>query len=129
MLTESQMKAAKLFVYKDITKMKVEDIAKECGISVPTLYKWKQEKEFIKFQTLIAEDRMEEFLATAYEEIRTMATSNKSKEATKLKALELVLKNRGRLRDKQEITMEVSQKTNEELENEIEEMIARTKLD
>ena len=129
MLTESQMKAAKLFVYKDITKMRVEDIAKECGISVPTLYKWKQEKEFIKFQTLIAEERMEDFLTTCYEEIRAMATSNKSKDATKLKALELVLRNRGRLKDKQEISMEVSQKSNEELESEIEQMLARTKLD
>jgi AcrR family transcriptional regulator len=129
MLTESQMKAAKLFVYKDITKMRVEDIAKECGISVPTLYKWKQEKEFIKFQTVIAEERMEDFLTTCYEEIRDMATNKKSKDTTKLKALELVLRNRGRLRDKQEITMEVSQKSNEELESEIEEMISRTRLD
>lgn len=129
MLTENQRKAAKLFVYKDIYKMKVEQIAKECDVSVQTLYNWKQDKEFIKFQTLLAEDRMEEFIETAYSEIRDIATSNKSKDTTKLKALELILRNRGRLKDKQELSVEVSQKSNEELENEIEEMLNRTKLE
>jgi AcrR family transcriptional regulator len=129
MLTENQRKAAKLFVYKDIYKMKVEQIAKECDVSVQTLYNWKQDKEFIKFQTLLAEDRMEEFIETAYSEIRDIATSNKSKDTTKLKALELILRNRGRLKDKQELNVEISQKSNEELENEIEEMLNRTKLE
>jgi transposase len=126
MLTENQMKAAKLFVYKDVMKMKVEEIAKEFDVSVTTLYTWKQDKEFIKFQTLLAEDRMEEFLTTAYEQIRKMATEGK--DSTKLKALEIVLKNRGRLKDKQELNVEITQKSNEELENEIDEMLNRTSL-
>ena len=129
MLSEKQMLAAKLFVYKDINKMKVEDIAKEVDVAISTLYEWKQNREFIKFQTILAEERMDEFLETAYSEIRHMATGKNAKEGTKLKALELVLRNRGKLKDRQDVNVEITQRSNEELENEIDEMLNRTKLE
>ena len=129
MLSEKQMLAAKLFVYKDTNGMTVEEIAKEVGIGTTTLYEWKQNREFIKFQTLLAEDLMDDFLEKAYKELREMAEGKKVKEGTKLKALELVLKNRGKLRDKQEINVEIAQRTNEELENEIDEMLNRANLE
>ena len=96
-------RCAELLVMKDINGMDNNQIAEECGIDRSTLYRWKQRPDFIEYMNALAEDFQKSFLADAYAELRKiMLYSNNP--ATKLKALEMFMKNQGRLKDVQETT-------------------------
>lgn len=112
-LSAQQMKAAELFAMQDVNHMKVEEIAQEVGVSRITLWKWRQEPEFIAYKNDLAERRMEDFLDEAYKLLRGMATDGQS-EKTRLKAVELVLKNRGKLTDVQKVEQTVKDERSSE---------------
>ena len=99
-------RCAELLVMKDINGMDNNKIAEECGIDRSTLYRWKQRPDFIEYMNTLAEDFQKSFLADAYAELRKiMLYSNNP--ATKLKALEMFMKNQGRLKDVQETTTRI----------------------
>lgn len=118
-LSAAQMRAAEIFAFNDMYQMTVADVAREVGVSERTVYRWKQDPEFIAFQNELAEKIMDDFISEAYWRVRSLARNGNEK--TQLKALELALKNRGKLRDVEEKTVEVrDERTNEAIQAEIE---------
>lgn len=98
-------KCAELLVMKDINGLDNNAIAEECGIDRSTLYRWKQRKDFNDYMNQVAEEFQRSFLSDAYGELRKIMLYGKSHE--RLKAIELMLKNQGRLKDVQETTANV----------------------
>ena len=130
MLTEQQKTAAELFVMRDVNKMTVRQIADEVGISERQLYRWKQNnKDYIQYQNELSENIMDDFLTEAYVIIREIMRTAQT-EGNKIKAAELVLKNRGKLKQvhQMDVDMEIKSRSNEELEAEIDDMLSRINL-
>lgn len=121
-LTASQREVAKILATNDIHKMTLAQIAEQVGVSERTLYRWKQDPVFIRFQNEVAEIAMEEALAEAYAKLRSLLREGKT-EKTQLEAIKLVLQTQGKLKDKQEHTHEIKQQTSlQDLEKEILDM-------
>lgn len=125
-LSPEQRKAAELMATRDINEMTIEQIAEVVNVSERSIYRWKKEQDFITYQNELAEDLMQEFITEAYSELRKIVRTSEA--GLKLKALELVLKNRGKLKQEQDVKVEVAAKTNEEINAEIAEMMARIKM-
>lgn len=104
-LSASQKKCAELIVMKDINKMNMNDIAEEIGVNRSTVFRWKQNKEFNDYMNSLADEFQRSFLADAFGELRKIMAYGKPHE--KLKAIELVLKNQGKLKENTEVTATV----------------------
>ena len=104
-LSASQKKCAELIVMKDINKMNMNDIAQEIGVNRSTIFRWKQTKEFNDYMNSLADEFQRSFLADAFGELRKIMVHGKPHE--KLKAIELILKNQGKLKDNTEVTATV----------------------
>jgi AcrR family transcriptional regulator len=121
-LTLSQRRVAEILATNDIHKMTVQEIADEVGVDPRTIYRWKKDPEFIKYQNAIADTAMEDFLTEAYTKLKTLLREGKT-EKTQLEALKLVLQNRGKLKDTHDINVSTTQQeTQEERERRIIEM-------
>lgn len=109
-IDSTMVRACELMAMKDINGMSNDDIAKELGINRATLYRWRQRPEFNDKLTEITEEFQRSFLTDAYAELRKIMMYGKSHE--KLKAIELLLKNQGRLKDVKETTAKVETELN-----------------
>lgn len=103
-LTLSQRRCAELFATQDVHNMTVAQIANEIGVSPRTVFRWKNDPDFIAYQNQVAERAMDDFLNEAYLKLRQLLREGKS-EKTQLEAIKLVLQTRGKLKDRQEITV------------------------
>lgn len=118
-LTQPQRKAAELLATKDQHGKTNTQIAEACNISIRTLSRWRLNEHFISYQTEIAERLMHSFLSEAYIELRKLMKSGQS-EKTRLKAIELILKNQGRLKNVQESSVITqNERSNEAVKAEI----------
>lgn len=109
-LSATQKKACEMLVMKDINGMGNDAIAEACGIDRSTLYRWKQKKEFNDYLNSLADEFQRSFLSEAFAELRKLMMYGKPHE--KLKAVELILKNQGKLKDQTELTANVKQEVN-----------------
>ncbi|MBC9786559.1 helix-turn-helix domain-containing protein [Heliobacterium chlorum] len=117
-----QAKAAELFVGNELDgRLTIAEIAEQVGVSARTIYRWKQDPEFLAYQNYLADMVMEDFLTEAYVRLRGLVRADNEK--TQLKALELLLKNRGKLTDVKEVSATVEDtRNNESLADEIAEL-------
>lgn len=106
-LTATQKKCAELLVMKDVNKMNINDIAEEIGVNRSTIFRWKQTKEFNDYMNTMADEFQRSFLPDAFGTLRTILQYGKTHE--QLKAVELILKNQGKLKDNTEATVSVKQ--------------------
>lgn len=128
-LTPAQRKAAELFATNDLNCYRVEDIAKAVNVSVRTVYRWKLDGDFLAYQNEVADIAMEDFLAETYNTLKNIIRVGRSDHA-KLKGVELVLKNRGKLTEVQKVEATVEDKrSNEAIEAEIEQLRKELGLD
>ena len=118
-LKPEQYKAIALMVYKDVNGLTNEDIAREVGVNPSTLYAWKQRGDFNDELIRQSEEVQRSFLADTYTQLRMIINNDKVKSGNKLKAIELVLKNQGRLKDVQEVTQTVEDKSINDLLDEL----------
>lgn len=109
-LSATQKKCAELLVMKDINKMNINQIAEEIGVNRSTIFRWKQTKEFNDYLNNLADEFQRSFLADAFSELRTIMKHGRTHE--KLKAVELILKNQGKLKDNTEANINVKQEVN-----------------
>ena len=93
---------------KDITGKTNEQIAAELGINLATLYRWRKNKLFNDKLTAMAEELNKSYLADTYCQLRGIINNPKTTTGHKIKAIELMLKNQGRLKDVQETKVDVS---------------------
>lgn len=109
-LSASQKKCAELIVMKDINKMSMNQIAEEIGVNRSTIFRWKQNKEFNDYLNALADEFQRSYLADAFGELRNIMKNGRTHE--KLKAVELILKNQGKLKDNTEVTATFKQEVN-----------------
>lgn len=110
-LTTNQVKAVNLMIQKDINGMSYDDIAKACGVDRSTLYRWKQKPAFNDYLLELTEEFQRSFLNETYIELRKILMFS-TNDAQKLKAIELMLKNQGRLKEVKETTTTVEAEVN-----------------
>lgn len=103
-LKPEQYKAIALMVYKDVNGLTNDMIAKEVGVNPSTLYDWKKQGYFNEELIKQSEEVQRSFLADTYTQLRMIINNDKVQTGNKLKAIEMVLKNQGRLKDVQEVT-------------------------
>lgn len=121
-LKPQQYKAIALMIYKDVNGLTNEQIAHEVGVNPSTLYEWKKGEAFNQELLSQAEEVQRSFLADTYTQLRVIINSNKVNAGNKLKAIELVLKNQGRLKDVQEVSTTVEDKSINDLLKELDRM-------
>lgn len=118
-LKPEQYKAIALMVYKDVNGLTNEQIAKEVGVNPSTLYEWKKNEMFNGELIRQSEEVQRSFLADTYTQLRMIINNDRVQTGNKLKAIELVLKNQGRLKDVQEVTQTVEDKSLSDLLQEL----------
>lgn len=112
-----QIKAVELIVTRDINGMTLEDIAQEVGVDTKTLYRWRTSNEnFIAYMEDRAEIVQRSFISEAYTQLRLIMTKGNNHD--KLKALDLFLKNQGKLKQVVEESIEINDKSAEDLDAE-----------
>lgn len=107
-LTPKQIQCISELIMKDVTGKTNEQIAAELGINLATLYRWKRNKMFNDRLVSEAEEFNRSFLADTYTQLRGIINNPKTSTNHKIKAIELMLKNQGRLKDVQETKVDVS---------------------
>jgi len=90
--------AAQLLSTKDETGMTDANIAQECQVDLRTIYRWKLDPLFIDLLLYYAEISMESFTTELYSQLKRSVRQGSTR------AMELVLKNRGKLIDKKEVS-------------------------
>lgn len=136
-LKPEQQKAVKMLIAADLDindgetggkrRMTLDQIAKACDVSVKTLFLQRtQDKDFQEAREEFAEAIADEMLPEVYGAIR------KQVQKGNIKAAELYLKTRGKLIDRKEVQAdvnqtitEVSNKSNDDLRKELEELKGR----
>lgn len=109
-LSASQKKACELLIMKDINDMTNDAIAEAVGVNRSTLYRWKQTAEFNDYLNSLADEFQRSFLSDAFAELRKIMLYGRPSE--KLKAVELILKNQGKLKDTTEVNATVDSNIN-----------------
>jgi len=118
-LKPEQYKAIALMIYKDVNGMTNELIAKEIGVNASTIYEWKKKEDFNNELIRQSEEVQRSFLADTYTQLRMIINNERVQAGNKLKAIELLLKNQGRLKDVQERTVTTEEKGFSELMDEL----------
>lgn len=107
-LTPTQLQCIGELIQKDVTGKTNEDIAEELGINLVTLYRWKKNKMFNERLIAEAEEFNRSFLADTYNQLRAIISNPRTNPNHKIKAIEVMLKNQGRLKEVQETKVDVS---------------------
>ncbi|MGM1023529.1 MAG: phBC6A51 family helix-turn-helix protein [Bacillota bacterium] len=97
-LSAPQRRAAEILATDDQNEYNMLEVANEVGVSERTLYRWRQDPAFIAYRNEVADKAMESFVSDAYLYLRRIASQGYSQK-DQLKAIELFLKNRGKLQD------------------------------
>ena len=105
-LSTTQKIYAEMLVVNDLVEQRKtqKQMAEELGVSVQTLRNWRQQKIFVKYLNELADTHVGSFIAEAYSGL--VEIMREGKNAERLKAIELLLKKEGKLRDKTEISVE-----------------------
>lgn len=106
-LTLLQEDGIDLLIQRDVTGDTLQEVADKLGIDQSTLWRWRQSKEFNDVLLVKTEEVQRNFLNEAYTSMRSILTHPKAKTHNKLKVIEMVLRNQGRLKDVTENTHEV----------------------
>ena len=104
-LDATHKKVAQELVLKHVTGKTESQIASECGIERTTIWRLKQKKEFNDYLQTLSDEFIRASLPTALSKLSQLLESDNEK--TQLKAIELLLKNQGRLRDVVEESVEI----------------------
>lgn len=121
-LDARQLKAIALLVSQDVNGLTKEQIAEQVGVSVVTLWTWRKDRTFNDELVKQAEEMQRTFLADTYNSLRYIISSNKVKDTTKLKAIELMLRNQGRLKDVQEQQVTIEERSVEDMLSQLDKM-------
>ena len=118
-LSPEQYKAIALMVAKDVNGYSNARIAEEVGVSPATIYNWKNDQAFTDELIRASEQMQRAFIADTYAQLRGIMVSPNTSDGNKLKAVELFLKNQGRLKDVQEQNVTVQERTLEDMLKEL----------
>ena len=123
-LNPQQRKAAELIAFNEDGRS-YKAIADEVGVHENTLRAWRANPDFAYLVNEYADQIMESFVAEAYKDLRKLSKGAKS-DGGKLKAIELILKNRGKLRDVKEANVNVTdERTTDAILEEVDSLKSR----
>lgn len=106
-LKPEQLKAISLIVSRDVNRMSYKQIAEECGVAESTIFRWKEKDYFTEELNRQAEIMQKAFLSEAYNRLRGLITNPNTADNNVLKALEIFLKNQGKLKNVDEVKAEI----------------------
>lgn len=106
-LKPEQLKAISLIVSRDVNRMSYKQIAEECGVAESTIFRWKEKEYFTEELNRQAEIMQKAFLSEAYNRLRGLITNPNTADNNVLKALEIFLKNQGKLKNVDEVKAEI----------------------
>ena len=104
-LDASMKKVAEELALKGVTGKSEYQIAEENNINRSTLYRWKLRADFNDYLQEVADEFQRSALNDAYTVLQRLLKSDNEK--TLIKAVELVLKNQGRLKEVQDTNITV----------------------
>lgn len=114
-LKPEQLKAIALIVSRDVNGMTYKQIADEIGVAESTIFRWKEKPHFVEELNRQAELMQKAFLSEAYNRLRGIITNPHTADNNVLKALELFMKNQGKLKTVEEATVEVKKESAEDI--------------
>lgn len=114
-LTLLQEDAIEMILQRDVTDLTFKEIAEHLDVDTSTLWRWRQSKEFNDVLLEKTEEVQRNFLHEAYIGMRRILTDPNAKTHNKLKVIEMVLRNQGRMKDVTENTHEVETNNMEDL--------------
>ena len=114
-LKPEQLKAISLIVSRDVNKMSYKQIAEECGVAESTIFRWKEKEAFTEELNRQAEIMQRAFLSEAYNKLRGLITNPNTADNNVLKALEIFLKNQGKLKNVEEVKADIKTETADEI--------------
>jgi AcrR family transcriptional regulator len=123
-----QLTAARLLADPD-TRLTVKEIAKQSGVSDRTIYRWKEDREFIALVNDLADRYMDSFLSEVYRQLQ------KGVKRGNTRAIEMALKRQQKLVEVRKVegevqhTVAIEGKTNDQLLAEIEELERRQRIE
>lgn len=97
-LSLHQHRAIALILKAEYTGLNNQDIAERLGISIRTLYRWQAKKNFNDELIKQSQKLMNEFLSTAYSELRKLISGTDVNDSHKIKAIRLYLESQGLLK-------------------------------
>ena len=121
-LTLLQEDAIDLIIQRDVNGYTYADIAHALDINKSTLWRWRQDKKFNDVLLEKSEEIQRNFLNEAYTSMRQILVDPKAKTHNKLKVIEMVLRNQGRLKDVTENTHEVESNNMSDLLKQLEDL-------
>lgn len=97
-LTDTQIQAIDMLITQDESGLTKEEIAEQLDINPSTLWRWEKKNKLFR-DTLIktAEETQRNVLPSVYARLRGIISSPLTTDRDRLKAIELFLKNQGRL--------------------------------
>lgn len=97
-LTDIQLQVIEMLITQDESGLSKEEIAEQLGINPSTLWRWEKKNKLFR-DTLIktAEEAQRNVLPSVYARLRSIISSPHTTDRDRLKAIELFLKNQGRL--------------------------------
>lgn len=119
---KEQIEAARMFAMRETgEKITIEEIAKKVGVTERTIYRWKEDPEFIELCNHLSDMVMDQFLSELYGHLRKQVRSGS------VRAMELALKRMGKLIDRREVSSDVNVKVKGIEDKSIEELEAEAK--
>lgn len=118
-LKPEQLKAIALIVSRDVNGLTYKQIADEVGVAESTIFRWKEKEDFVEELNRQAELMQKAFLSEAYNRLRGIINSPHTADNNLLKALELFLKNQGKMKNVEEATVEVKKESAEDILKEL----------
>lgn len=106
-LDASMKKVAEELALKGVTGKSEYQIAEENNINRSTLYRWKLRADFNDYLQEVADEFQRSALNDAYTVLHRLLNSDNEK--TLIKAVELVLKNQGRLKEVQDTNISIQE--------------------
>lgn len=117
-----QYKAIAMIINKDVNGMTNAQIAEHLNIDPGTLYNWRNTQLFNDELIKQAEEVQRHYLAETYNVLRGIIGSSTAKDSTKLKGIELMLKNQGRLKEVREDTITMDKPDVDKMLEELDDM-------
>jgi predicted transcriptional regulator len=126
--TTQQLACARLMADPD-AGLTNKEIAEQVGVTDRTIYRWKEDEEFVELVNYLADRYMDSFLSEVYGQLQ------KAVKKGSVKAIELALKRSGKLIERREVTSDVNvevvgieSKTTEQILMELRELERRANV-
>lgn len=110
-LSTQQYKAISLMIQSNFSDLNSHSIADRVGVSVRTLERWKTKEEFQVELMTQTQKLMNEFILTAYAELRKLISDPNVSDSNRLKAIRLYLTSYGLLKNTEDSNINTAERS------------------